>query len=120
MPEICKNPIRLDHGYDESKETLDYNDLKGAAEFRGGRITSPDWDGNMSTILNWKCEFDHEFTGSPALILKGGHWCPTCQAPPWNFDEVAKRNPFFAQIWYTNHDKDESNFYPEDCYKDIL
>ena len=36
------------------------------------------------------------------------------------FDEIAKRNPFFAQIYYTNHDKTEDNFYDERCFEDIL
>jgi hypothetical protein len=53
-------------------------------------------------------------------VLKAGHWCPQCTPPPWNYDEIAKVNPSFAQVWYLNHDKDESNFYPEDCYTDIV
>ena len=39
--------------------------------------------------------------------------------PPWNYDEEARRNPFFAQVWYPNHDPSENNFYPADCVKDI-
>ena len=110
----------LNHGYDESKQTLDLEDLKGVAEFRGGKCQSNKWDGDMYTKIRWKCIFGHEFELKPYTVLKAGHWCPECIPPPWNYDEQAKINPFFAQVWYPNHDKDENNFYPEDCYKDIV
>ncbi len=110
---------RLDHGYDESKEQLELADIKGAAEFRGGACLSDEWDGNMHTTLKWRCAFDHEFSAKSYTVLKAGHWCPECEAPSWNYDAIAKKNPFFAQVWYPNHTKDEDNFYPEDCYKDI-
>jgi hypothetical protein len=73
----------------------------------------------MYATLVWKCSFGHEFTGKPNTILKAGHWCPVCVAPPWNFDAVAKQNPFFAQVWYPNHDEDEDNVYPVDCLQDV-
>ena len=120
MPNLNPQWKRLAHGYDESKELLDIHDLRGAAEFRGGNLVSPEWDGDMYSTLNWRCAFHHEFSGSPFLILRAGHWCPECLAPPWKYDEIAKSNPFFAQVWYTNHSEDENNFYPSDCYKDIL
>ena len=53
---------------------------------------------------------------SPNLALKGGHWCPECVPMPWNYDEIAKTNPFFAQVWYAHHSKDESNIYDENIY----
>ena len=102
------------------EKQLDIEDLKGAARFRGGECISKDWDGDMYANVQWKCAFDHEFKGKPYTILKAGHWCPECLAPPWNYDEIARKNPYFAQVWYPNHEKDEHNFYPEDCYKDIV
>jgi nucleoside-diphosphate-sugar epimerase len=120
MPDLTIENKRLNHGYDESKSKLNLGDLKGAAEFRGGKMLSPSWNGDVYDKLKWKCAFDHEFDASPFLVLKAGHWCPKCAAPPWNYDDIAKLNPFFAQVWYTNHDKDEHNSYPADCYKDIL
>ncbi|MHA2425497.1 MAG: NAD-dependent epimerase/dehydratase family protein [Candidatus Thorarchaeota archaeon] len=111
---------QLDHGYDETKSILDLSDLGGAAEFRGGQLISPTWNGEMYSKIKWKCAFGHEFEASPFLVLKTGHWCPECAPPAWNYDEVAKKNPFFAQVWYTNHSEDESNYYDADCYKDIL
>jgi nucleoside-diphosphate-sugar epimerase len=115
--------VRLDHGYDEREPTgeLDLEDVQTAAEFRGGECLSPAMaPGDLYTPLRWRCAFGHEFDATPNLILKGGHWCPDCAPPPWNFDEQARRSPFFAQVWYPNHDRDENHFYPEDCWKDIL
>lgn len=111
---------RLDHGYDEAKPTneLTISDMQGAAEFRGGQCLSKAFEG-MAGRLQWKCAFGHEFEASPVLVLKAGHWCPTCLAPPWNHDEIAKKNPFFAQIYYNNHDENEANVYDERCFEDI-
>jgi len=111
---------RLDHGYDESKETLQLEDLKGAAKFRGGICLSKIWSGNMYETLRWKCAFGHEFDAKPYTVIKAGHWCPKCAPPPWNYDAIARKVPFFKQVWETNHDPDENNFYPEDCYLDIV
>ena len=122
MPDLDINQdwITLNHGYDENKSQLELEDLKKAAKFRGGQCTSEIWEGNMYTPLEWKCAYNHEFKARPYSILKAGHWCPNCLPPPWNYDELAKINPFFAQVWYPNHDKNENNFYPEDCYNDIV
>ncbi|MHA1300194.1 MAG: NAD-dependent epimerase/dehydratase family protein [Candidatus Helarchaeota archaeon] len=111
----------LDHGYDDTKkdDELTIDDAKKAAKFRGGECLSTKLV-DMRTKLKWKCAFGHEFEGSPYLILRAGHWCPECAAPPWIYDKIAKKNPFLAQAYYTNHDKDENNFYDEECYKDIL
>lgn len=108
---------KLDHGYDESKpkSELDIEDMKQAAAFRGGECLSEKMTkGDLSTKLLWKCGCcGAEFEASPNLILLGGHWCPECYLPvkAWNYDEIAKTNPFFAQVWYTNHRKDENNVY---------
>ncbi|ACL69608.1 NAD-dependent epimerase/dehydratase [Halothermothrix orenii H 168] len=102
--------IWIDHGYDESKKEseLSIEDLEGAAEFRGGRLLSNSMEkGDWQTKLEWKCAFGHKFTASPRLILEGGHWCPVCERKSWNYHEIAKRSPFFAQVWYSLHDRDE-------------
>ncbi|MBQ8028979.1 MAG: NAD(P)-dependent oxidoreductase [Clostridia bacterium] len=108
----------LDHGYDETKpfETLTIKDMQKAAEFRGGSCVSKKLGKDMFTPIKWKCACGHEFEMSPNLALKGGHWCPECLPLPWNYDEIAKSNPFFAQVWYAHHEKDENNFYSEDIY----
>ena len=111
----------LDHGFDENKpeNELNLEDLKKAASFRGGEVVSERFV-DMKTKVKWKCAFGHRFEASPTLILKGGHWCPECEAPPWNFDKIAAKNPFLAQAYYTNHTKDENNFYDSKSYEDIL
>ena len=112
--------FKLDHGYDETKpeSELDIEDMKQAAKFRGGECLSETMTkGDMATKLKWKCgHCGAEFEASPALILLGGHWCPECYIPQkaWDYDSIAKTNPFFAQVWYPNHNKDENNKYDFD------
>ena len=120
MPNLDPNAPwkRLDHGYDESKTTLNVKDLRSAAKFRGGKLVSKKWNGDMYSPLKWECAFGHSFDARPFTVLKAGHWCPRCGAT-WHGDEQAKKNPFFAQVWYADHDPDEQNFYPEDCINDI-
>ena len=109
--------FKLNHGYDETKPTseLDLEDMKMAAEFRGGKVVSKKMTkGDMFTKIKWQCgTCGEEFKASPNLVLKGGHWCPDCTIPTvkWNYDEVAKTNPFFAQVWYNDHNEDEHNVY---------
>ncbi len=114
-------PQRLEHGYDEDQpsDQLTIDDLREAARFRGGDCLSDEFLG-MSRQLRFKCAFEHEFEATPTLVLKAGHWCPECLAPSWNYDEIAQKNPFFAQIYYPNHEQDERNFYDERCFEDIL
>lgn len=105
---VCpdKTPSYLDHGYDESKARalLNIDDMRRVAEFRGGECLSFSIvPGDFRTKLAWRCAFDHHFEASPTLILCGGHWCPTCLAPPWRDAEIAERSPFFAQVWYAHH-----------------
>ncbi len=122
MPQLDPEPEwqRLDHGYDESKPQLDLGDLQAAARFRGGQCLCASWDGDMYATLRWQCAFGHEFTAKPYTVLKAGHWCPVCVAPPWDLPREARHNPFFAQVWYPNHDPDEDDFYPQDCMQDIV
>jgi hypothetical protein len=117
-----ETPVFLDHGYDESKpkSEWDIEDMRKAAEFRGGKCLSPAMTkGDLSTPLDWKCQFGHRFKASPTLVLLGGHWCPECLPLPWNYDEIAKGNPFFAQVWYPFHDKKEHNVYDESIFADF-
>lgn len=68
--------IPIDHGYDETKpeSELTLEDMEGAAEFRGGFCDSTEMTkGDWKTPLKYTCQYDHQFTGSPRLILEGGH-----------------------------------------------
>ena len=111
---------KLDHGYDETKpeSELDIEDMKQAAKFRGGECLNETMTkGDMATKLKWKCGYcGAEFEASPALILLGGHWCPECYIPQkqWDYDNIARTNPFFAQVWYPSHTKEETNVYKFD------
>ena len=92
--------------------------MKQAAKFRGGECLSKKMKkGDLSTKLKWKCGYcGAEFEASPNLILLGGHWCPECYVPQkaWDYDNIAKTNPFFAQVWYPSHKEDECNVYKFD------
>ncbi len=109
--EKCK----LSHGYDESKpeEALDLKDMKEAAAFRGGECMAESFEkGDIYVKLNWKCAEGHEFAASPFTVLKAGHWCPHCvREGRWAFDLLAKKNPFYAQVWYDSHEKNENTVY---------
>ena len=109
--------VPIDHGYDESKpeEDLTLDDMKDAAQFRGGECLSKsmkqgDWTGKLS----FRCAFGHTFEASPRLVLEGGHWCPECERKSWNYGARAKVDPFFAQVWNPLHDPDEMREYPKE------
>ena len=95
-------------------------DIQQAAEFRGGQVLSDKMSkGDLFTKLRWQCAFDHEFEATPNLILKGGHWCPECAPPDWNYDKQARRSPFLAQVWHELHSPDEDNYYPREVIYDL-
>lgn len=106
---------RLSHGYDESKPNceLTLEDLRGAAEYRGGRCTQRTFTkGDVYRKVTWRCADGHDFAASPYTVLKAGHWCPHCiRQSRWNFDRLAKSNPFYAQVWYDSHDPNENALY---------
>lgn len=121
----AKSVVVLDHGYDESKpfDSLTLDDLKKAAEFRGGECLAEEIV-DMYTPIKWRCAHGHEFMMSPNLVLRGGHWCPeelpsNCEGKEfhWAYDAEAKVNPFFAQVWYSHHSPDENNEYDTKIFK---
>ena len=115
---------RLDHGYDEAlpDSALGLAHMQGAARFRGGKCSASSVQpGDLFTPLEWECWRGHRFAMTPNSVLKGGHWCPQCEPARmgWAYDEEAAHNPFFAQVWYPNHDATEANYYSTDCYLDV-
>lgn len=102
----------LSHGYDEGIpfDSLTLDDMRGAAAFRGGKCLSKEMASPRSKLL-WQCSEGHTFTASPHTVLRGGHWCPFCQPQPWKYDELAKKSPFFAQVWYDSHSPEEDTEY---------
>lgn len=108
--------IPIDHGYDESKpeSELDIDDMRKAAEFRGGKLLSTKMiKGDWTTQLEFECAFGHKFKASPRLVLEGGHWCDECERKSWNYGNRAKVDPFFAQVWKPLHCDDEVREYPK-------
>ncbi len=115
---------RLDHGYDESlaDRELDLAQMQKAAHFRGGQCKASSMQaGDLFSPLDWQCWRGHAFSMTPNAVLKGGHWCPHCEPARigWDYDEEAIHNPFFAQVWYPNHDVTEAHYYAKDCYLDV-
>ena len=101
----------LDHGYDEEKgiANLDKEDLDKAAAFRGGSFEEAEAPGkDISKPVEWKCAFGHSFRMSVNAVLHGGHWCPECLRNSWNYPAIARKNPFYAQVWDPQHSKDET------------
>lgn len=112
---IEENGFKLDHGFDENKphNELDIEDMRKAAAFRGGKCLSETMiKGDLYTKLKWQCSEGHIFYATPYAVLFGGHWCEKClDAYKWNFDALAKNNPFYAQVWYDSHDRNENKLY---------
>lgn len=102
----------LSHGYDESKGQENWSDeeMQSAATYRGGECLTP-YTGDAYAPLKWKCCEGHEFEMNPYTVLRGGHWCPKCMPMPWKFDLLAKKMPFYSQVWYDSHSKDENYVY---------
>ena len=92
----------------EDAQTKEYTleDMQKLAKARGGQCLSTEFI-DVKSKLKWKCGFGHEFEATPRPLL-AGHWCPECMPPPWNWDAIAKVDPAIAEIYYYNHDKDES------------
>ncbi|MDI9490696.1 MAG: FAD-dependent oxidoreductase [Bacillota bacterium] len=100
---------RLDHGYDEEKglENLSLEDLQKAAKFRGGKCLLAKKPEDIYTPVEWECADGHRFEMSVNAVLHGGHWCPECIRSTWHYGEIAKKNPFYAQVWFPIHGEDE-------------
>ena len=98
--EPSRAPVLLDHGYDESRSPDAWTaaDLAGAARFRGGLCHAGE-TGDPFAPVEWECAGGHRFAMTPNLMLKGGHWCPTCMFDISAYGTTAKRSPYFAQVW---------------------
>lgn len=101
LTEPSHTPRLLSHGYDEDKpeNQLTLTDMQQAAAFRGGRCLSTQMtQGDLYTPLEWECARGHRFTATPATVILGGHWCPGCFPPEWDYEAEARVNPFLAQV----------------------
>lgn len=99
----------LNHGYNEEKslEQLNIKELNAAAEFRGGQCLEGEVK-NIYEPITWQCAFGHKFQSSVNAVLHGGHWCPECLRYEWHYDEIANKNPFYAQVWKPTHGDEDT------------
>ena len=81
--------------------------MQKAAEYRGGTYEDGEPE-DIYTPVTWKCAFGHEFKLSVNAALHGGHWCPECLKNSWAYPKIARKNPFFAQVWDAQHGKEET------------
>ncbi|HMK71807.1 MAG TPA: hypothetical protein VK454_00635, partial [Myxococcaceae bacterium] len=81
------------------------DDWTQLAASRGGRCLAPG-EADVARRIGWTCGFGHAFEASVRLI-RAGHWCPQCAAPPWHWDEIARVDPLVASVWYHHHGRDE-------------
>jgi len=107
-----ENGMLLSHGFDDTKPMSEWTieDARAAAQFRGGRLLSKTM-GSIFTPLEWECCEGHVFTASAFTVMRGGHWCDQCAPGAWNYDALAKKMPYYAQVWYDTHARDEDNLY---------
>ncbi len=109
-----EEPTYLDHGYDEAKglENLSAEDLKKAAEFRGGEYPETEAPKDIYTPVAWRCADGHTFRMSVNTVLHGGHWCPECYKTEWKYGKLAKASPFLNQIWEPIRGADDETVVP--------
>lgn len=103
----------LDHGYNEEKGIADLtlDEIRKAAEFRGGECLAEEIP-DIYTPVKWKCAEGHTFTMSVNAALQGGHWCPQCLSHEWSYGNIAKKNPFYAQVWFPIHGEQDDYSIP--------
>ncbi len=108
-----KEVTYLNHGYDEAKplKELTLEDLKKAAKFRGGECLAEEIP-DIYTPIKWSCADGHEFFMSVNAVLHGGHWCPKCLSHEWKYGQIAKKNPFYAQVWTPLHGEGDDYVIP--------
>lgn len=108
-----EEPTYLNHGYDEEKglENLTLKDLQEAAGFRGGECLAKEIP-DIYTPIPWKCADGHKFMLSINAVLDGGHWCPECLKDTWHYGDIAKKNPFYAQVWFPIHGEGDDYVIP--------
>lgn len=102
----ARDPLMLEHGYNEERSAADWrlSDLVEAAAFRGGKCLAGSTEGPFVAVA-WECANGHRFEMTPNLMLKGGHWCPSCIIDQKSYAETARRSSFFAQVW---HEEDKN------------
>ncbi len=97
---IANGDVRvLDHGYDESISIyeLTAEQVRAAADFRGGKFLSKNVTGEKGTIYEWECEHGHRFSASLEFVLLAGGWCTHCDLDKFE-THITPANQFSSQI----------------------
>lgn len=113
-------PLHAGFDFEKSDNEITLDDLKTAAEFRGGQCLSKEFTkGNLYAPVEWKTSDGEVFTARPYTVLRAGHWYNPCYKEyVWDFNRLAKTNKFFAQVWYDTHSPDENEcYYFDSAYK---
>ncbi len=103
---VCADSVCTERPPAKRPEEETIEDMQQLAESRGGKCLSTEFV-DVKTKLRWKCAFGHEWEATPRLHL-AGHWCAECAPPPWNWDAIARVDRALAEIYYNNHDSNES------------
>lgn len=116
MKNIAAAPsYSLNHGYDESKPFSEWtiDDVRAAAIFRGGKLITENMQkGDVYSPLEWENAYGERFILSAFAVMRAGHWDSEAElAASWDFDRLAKNNPFYAQVYYDSRKKDENMRY---------
>ena len=105
----------IDYGFNYKKldKEITIKDLKNVAKKHGGELLSKSFKtGDIYKKLKWKTNNGIVFTAKPYTILRAGHWFNESYTNNvWNFDNLAKNDKIYSQIWYDSHDKNEDVYY---------
>lgn len=108
-----EDPVNMNHGYDESRplEELTVGEIREAAAFRGCKLLSEEIP-DIYTPVAFQCSDGHTYQMSVNAMLQGGHWCPECQRNTWHYADMARKSPFYAQVWTPVHGEEDDYVIP--------
>ena len=103
-----QNARLVDLGFDPAGE-VGLPELSSLAKLRGGRLLSE--AGGLYDRLTWEDSDGNRFRMRGYTVL-AGHWPnPGYTDYRWDFDRLAKKDRFLAQVWYDSHSPDEDWLY---------
>lgn len=97
------------HGLTPGRSHYLAEEVKAAANFRGGHCEVPSQSVSTFTPITWTCAFGHTFVLKVNTVFHGGHWCPECTRA-WNGNLRAKIDQFFGQAWHAATGKVEHGY----------
>lgn len=70
--------------------------LKAAARNHGGQLLSGHYVDNATKMI-FRCRAGHEWHATPAHVLNGGTWCPTCAGQRTPAEQLQRLRQYAAQ-----------------------